>query len=115
LKEPRAVKLVKATINSKEVGKVFKADAKGIKEYIEEADEEVKQKLCTELNENSKFTINVNGKNLELTKDHVTMEVVDKVIQEEKYTPSVIEPSFGKFLWLLILSIRYWQNRILYI
>lgn len=44
LKEPRQVKLVKISVNSKEVGKVFKQDAKIIKEKLEGAEEEVKQK-----------------------------------------------------------------------
>jgi glycyl-tRNA synthetase (class II) len=35
------------------------------------------------------------GKEIRLTKEFVTFEAYDKVIQEEKYTPSVIEPSFG--------------------
>lgn len=83
------------TINSKEVGKVFKQDAKAIKEYFEEADEEIKQNLHKELTENEKLTVNIGDKSFELTKDHVTLEVIDKIIQEEKYCPSVIEPSFG--------------------
>ena len=96
LKEPKPVKLVKVNINSKNVGAAFKQDSKAIKEVIEEADEEFKQKLCTQLNEENQITINANGKDFVLTKDHVTMEVIDKIIHEEKYTPSVIEPSFGK-------------------
>jgi glycyl-tRNA synthetase len=42
LKEPKPIKLVKHSFNSKEVGKVFKQDSKAIKEYIDEATEERK-------------------------------------------------------------------------
>ncbi|CDW87462.1 glycine--trna ligase [Stylonychia lemnae] len=95
LKEPKPIKLVKHTVNSKEVGKVFKQDSKAIKEYIDEAPEERKQQLLAEMNENNQISIKVNDKDFVLTKDHVTFEVIDKILQEEKYVPSVIEPSFG--------------------
>ena len=108
MKEPRHVKLVKIIVNSKEVGKVFKQDAKAIKEFLEEAEEEVKQQLHKQLVENEKVTITIGEKSFELTKEHVTMDVVDKIVQEEKYTPSVIEPSFGKFsIIYLIICNRY--------
>lgn len=32
---------------------------------------------------------------------------------EEKYTPSVIEPSFGKNIQNYFM-VRYWKNRLLY-
>lgn len=95
LKEPRQVKLVKVTVNSKNVGKDFKQDAKIIKEFLEEAEEEVKQHLNKELAETERVVLKIGEREFTLTKEHVAMEVVDKTIQEEKYTPSVIEPSFG--------------------
>lgn len=49
-----------------------------------------------EMNENNQITIKVNDKDIVLTKEHVTLELIDKILMEEKYTPSVIEPSFGK-------------------
>lgn len=36
-----------------------------------------------------------NGKEVTLTKEFVTFETYEKTVQEEKYVPSVIEPSFG--------------------
>jgi glycyl-tRNA synthetase (class II) len=48
------------------------------------------------MNENNEVKITVNDKEFVLTKEHVTFEVVDKILMEEKYVPSVIEPSFGK-------------------
>lgn len=41
------------------------------------------------------MVLKIGEREFTLTKEHVQMEVVDKIIQEEKYTPSVIEPSFG--------------------
>ena len=51
LKEPKQVRVVKYSFNSKEVGKDFKQDAKIIKEYIEEATEERRHELVAELND----------------------------------------------------------------
>lgn len=96
LKEPVTLKLVKVTTNNKEIGKVFKQDQKPIKEFLEEACEEEKLKMMQELEANNEITIKVeNGKEFKLTKEFVTFEAYEKTVQEEKYTPSVIEPSFG--------------------
>lgn len=53
--------------------------------------------MMQDVEANNEFVIKTaNGKEFKLTKEFVTFEVHDKNIQEEKYTPSVIEPSFGK-------------------
>jgi glycyl-tRNA synthetase (class II) len=36
------------------------------------------------------------GKEVKLTKEHIAFETYEKTLHEEKYVPSVIEPSFGK-------------------
>lgn len=43
-----------------------------------------------------------NGKEVTLTKEFITLETYEKIVQEEKYVPSVIEPSFGNFYHNLI-------------
>ena len=64
----------------------------------------MKQQLHKQLVENEKITVTIGEKSHELTKAHVTIDFVDKTIQEEKYTPSVIEPSFGKSSSIILLT-----------
>ncbi len=98
LKEPVTMKLVKVTTNNKEIGKVFKQDQKPIKEYLEEASEADKMQMLQDLETKNEVVIKLeNGKEVTLTKEFVTFETYEKTVQEEKYVPSVIEPSFGKF------------------
>lgn len=86
------------TTNNKELGKAFKQDQKAIKEHLTEASNEEKMKMKNEFEANGELIITVeDGKQFKLTKDFVSFEVQEKTIQEEKYTPSVIEPSFGIF------------------
>jgi glycyl-tRNA synthetase len=97
LKEPVTIKVVKVTTNNKEIGKVFKQDQKPIKEHLETASEEEKFKMLQDMEANNEITIKLeDGKEFKLTKEFVTFEAHEKTVQEEKYTPSVIEPSFGK-------------------
>ena len=96
LAEPRQVKFVKITANKKEIGKVFKGDSKPINDLLEEATEEEKQKLMTEFEATGEATLNLaGGKQVKLNKSFVAFEMGERTQHEEKYTPSVIEPSFG--------------------
>lgn len=62
--------------------------------------------MMNDLETNNEFEIKTaNGKEFKLTKEFVTFEAQDKIIQEEKYTPSVIEPSFGNKLFSNILQV----------
>ncbi len=111
LKEPVTMKLVKVTTNNKEIGKVFKQDQKPIKEYLEEASEADKMQMLQDLETKNEVVIKLeNGKEVTLTKEFVTFETYEKTVQEEKYVPSVIEPSFGNFQNLNSLGI----GRIVY-
>ncbi len=69
--------------------------------------------MMQELDANNEITIKVGDKEFKLTKEFVTFEAYEKTVQEEKYTPSVIEPSFGKFRSYNFS--RYWQNCLLYL
>ena len=97
LPEPRLVKFVKVLPNKKEIGKTFKADSKPINDVIDEMAEEDKEKLKTEFDQTGEATINLpSGKAIKLNKDFIAFETGERNQLEEKYTPSVIEPSFGK-------------------
>jgi glycyl-tRNA synthetase len=96
LAEPRQVKFVKVSPNKKEIGKVFKQDSQPINVAIDEMSEEDKFKLKAEFDTTGEATINLaSGKQIKLNKDFVAFEQGERTQHEEKYTPSVIEPSFG--------------------
>lgn len=96
LPEPRLVKFVKVTPNKKEIGKVFKQDSKPINDVLDEMVEADKVKSMQEFESTGECTIKVaSGKEIKLNKEHITFEQCEKTQHEEKYIPSVIEPSFG--------------------
>ncbi len=96
LAEPRQVKFVKVLPNKKEIGKVYKQDSQPINVAIEEMQEEDKFKLKAEFDATGEATINLaSGKQIKLNKDFIAFEQGERTQHEEKYTPSVIEPSFG--------------------
>ena len=96
LKEPKQVKFIKVLPNKKEIGKVFKGDSKPINDFIDELTEEDKQRLLEEFNASGEATLTLPTKQIKLNKDFIGFELGEKTQHEEKYTPSVIEPSFGK-------------------
>jgi glycyl-tRNA synthetase len=115
LPEPRQVKYVKVLPNKKEIGKSFKQDSKPINDVIEEMTEEDREKLKVEFDTTGEATINLpSGKAIKLNKEFLGFDVGEKTQFEEKYIPSVIEPSFGNYLSFLTL-LRYRQNRLLYL
>jgi glycyl-tRNA synthetase len=96
LPEPKQVKFVKVLPNKKEIGKVFKGDSKPINDVLEEASEEEKLNFMKEFEATGEATLTLpSGKQVKLNKDFVAFELGEKTQHEEKYTPSVIEPSFG--------------------
>ena len=116
LPEPRQVKFVKVLPNKKEIGKIFKGDSKPINDVLDESTEEDKVNFMKEFESTGEVTLTLaTGKQVKLNKEYVTFELAEKTQFEEKYTPSVIEPSFGKFPRLIKQSIRYWKNCLLYL
>lgn len=96
LPEPRQVKFIKVLPNKKEIGKAFKQDSQPINVAIEEMNDEDKLKLKAEFDASGEATITIaSGKQVKLNKDFVAFEQGERTQHEEKYTPSVIEPSFG--------------------
>lgn len=97
LPEAKVVKFVKIIANKKEIGKVFKGDSKAINDALEELSEEDKFKLLNEFTASGEInlTLCAQGKTVKLNKDFITFEQGEKTQHEEKFCPSVIEPSFG--------------------
>lgn len=94
LKEPKTVETIKVILDKKNVSKTFKKDSKVIFEFFEGLTDEEKKPFMEQLAE-GKVNFNANGTDFELTPEMIKMENSEIKIFEEKYTPSVIEPSFG--------------------
>lgn len=62
---------------------------------MEKLNETEKEKLKAEFEKEGKFEVAVEGGNAVLTKAHIGFEEKIVNVMEEKYVPSVIEPSFG--------------------
>jgi glycyl-tRNA synthetase len=63
--------------------------------FFDSVDEDKKVVLPKEMSDKGSITINLNGTDFVLTNEFVKFESQEKKIVEEKYTPSVIEPSYG--------------------
>ncbi|MEW5306522.1 MAG: hypothetical protein WDW36_008980 [Sanguina aurantia] len=94
--EPRFVDTVKVVPNRKELGLVFKKDAKAVMEGLEGMSSEqilaAKAKLETE----GSFALSTcDGSSFTLTTGHVEIKAVQEKQSGRNFTPNVIEPSFG--------------------
>lgn len=96
LPEPKQVKFVKLNPNKKEIGKIFKQDSKPINDTMDSWTEDEKLKAMQEFESSGECTLKLaSGKEIKLNKDFIGFELCEKTQHEEKYIPSVIEPSFG--------------------
>ena len=64
-------------------------------EFFETANEETKKALAQQITDAETITITANDKEYTLTREMVSFTEETSTTQEEKYTPHVIEPSFG--------------------
>lgn len=76
------------------IGKTYKSLGKQIKEHLDGLKEDGIRALGAQLASGS-AKITVNGQEVELTKEAVTIKTVTQKISVNEYTPGVIEPSFG--------------------
>lgn len=84
------------TVNKKDIGKNFKQEAQPINVVLEELTEAEKAKFLNDMKTNNEIIIKTAaGKEIKLGPELVQFEQYEKQIQEIKYIPSVIEPSFG--------------------
>lgn len=93
--DPIQVTNVVFALDMKVVGKEFKALGKDIKSFIEELSDEDKVSLKGKWDEANSLTVDIKGKEVVLNETHLKITEVTKTVSEEKYTPWVIEPSFG--------------------
>jgi glycyl-tRNA synthetase len=91
LKEPVKVENLIAEPQKKKLGPKFGKDAKAILTAFEAMDEDAIKTIKAAMEADGKAMVG----DFELAADMVTFKVEKKNVVEMKYTPSVIEPSFG--------------------
>ena len=112
--EPLTIEEYQIDINKKRFGPKFKKDAKAVEDAIEALTQDMREKLCLEMQREGKISIAVkdadNG-SVELERDLVKIEKRRRVEHSREYTPNVIEPSFGigRILYSLIEHV-YWSR-----
>lgn len=94
LDEPRDVEMAKLKFDRKALGKTFKANQRAVSRALEAHAESWAdfEPIATAL-ESDEGKATVDG--FEITKGMVTWKKTTKKVREIKFTPSVIEPSFG--------------------
>ncbi len=95
LSQPKQVKILNLLPNKLKIGKDLKQFSKNLLGYLENFNEEEKEKLKGQLERNEKVLVTLEGKEFEITKEMVSFTEEEKTVIEEKFVPSVIEPSFG--------------------
>ena len=91
LPEPIFVDRLVIEPNKKAIGPRFKGDQKSVIAALENADEDECLRIKAALNAEGKAVV----AGFEITEDLVDFKEEKKTVVEVKYTPSVIEPSFG--------------------
>lgn len=92
LDKPLQMERLLAEPNKKLIGPRFKGDQKVVTAAIESLSEEEVQSLKASLEQDGQAVV---GGQFTVTSDLVSFSVEKKIVSEEKYTPSVIEPSYG--------------------
>ena len=90
---PVEIEVAKLKFNRKLIGMVFKKDARAVSTALDALAEDWKdfEPIAKALDADGKTTID----GFEVTKDMVSWAQTKKKVHEAKFTPSVIEPSFG--------------------
>ncbi|KAG7352031.1 glycyl-tRNA synthetase [Nitzschia inconspicua] len=90
---PKEMDVAKLKFDRKAIGMVYKKDARMVSSALEALAEDWKdfEPIAKALEAEGKATVD----GYEVTKDMVTWEKTTKKVHEVKFTPSVIEPSFG--------------------
>lgn len=92
LSEAKTVEITEMVPNKQVMGKAFKKEAKSVTDLLANLSLEDISKFESELESQGEFQLNDSVK---ITKDMVQVKRQTKQVHVEKFTPSVIEPSFG--------------------
>lgn len=90
---PKEIEIAKLKYDRKALGMAFKKDARAVSGALDALAEDWKdfEPIATALEADGKTTVD----GFEITKDLVSWTKIKKLVHERKFTPSVIEPSFG--------------------
>lgn len=94
LDPPVEVDVVELTVEKSKFGKLFKKEASVIIEALEALPEAEKLEIESQLNTGN-CQKDLGAGVVQLSRDMLSFKKVRKIIHEEVYTPSVIEPAFG--------------------
>lgn len=104
LKESKIERTVAIKANKGEIGKALGKNTGKVIKYLTELSSEEKEAIKKQLEDAKEVTVIPNkqveieyeeGQKVKINKNLVTVEIEEKNVMEEKYLPSVIEPSFG--------------------
>jgi len=111
--EPQIRQVVTVTPVKKEIGPVFKGDAKAVYDFFENLSEQKALSLKEQLEATGEAKIKIEGgKELTLKKQMVTIVQKEEKVSGENFTPHVIEPSFGiGRIVYSILEQSYWARK----
>jgi glycyl-tRNA synthetase len=93
LDQPKEIEIAKLKFDRKLLGQVFKGDQRVVSGILEELAEDWSdfEPIASALEADGKTVV----EGYEVTKEMMTWTKAKKMVHEIKYTPSVIEPSFG--------------------
>jgi glycyl-tRNA synthetase len=93
LDKPQEIEIAKLKFNRKALGQAFKQDQRTVSGALEALAEDWEDfaPIAEELEKNGKVTVD----GFEVTSEMLTYTKNKKMVHEIKFTPSVIEPSFG--------------------
>ncbi len=95
LPQPITKQLVRVVMNKGNIYKTFKGKNTAIVEKLDKLTNDEKEELFTQFTEKGHVELKVQEEVITLGKDIVSFEKYEHTQVEEKFTPGVIEPSFG--------------------
>ncbi|KAH9256344.1 glycine-tRNA ligase [Batrachochytrium salamandrivorans] len=93
--KPIRVPFTKMEGLKKEIGSAFKKQAGVVLAYLESLDKDASVELDNKLNTTSPLPVQIGTETFMLNRNHCKLIQGEKVMNEERYYPHVIEPSFG--------------------
>eukprot|EP01104_Vermistella_antarctica_P020424 TRINITY_DN8727_c0_g1_i1.p1 TRINITY_DN8727_c0_g1~~TRINITY_DN8727_c0_g1_i1.p1 ORF type:complete len:682 (+),score=191.16 TRINITY_DN8727_c0_g1_i1:168-2048(+) len=108
---PQVAQVTEAVPDKGKVGRAFKREGKLVMDHLaamEQADV-LQLQTCQGANADGTVKVEVDGKEYELTKDMLKFKEGEKKISGRRFTPSVVEPSFGigRLLYCLLEHAHY--------
>ncbi|EFC40211.1 predicted protein [Naegleria gruberi] len=109
--EPLEEREIVVEFSHQKLGKRYKNDTKILLEHLSGLSKEKKSQYQTELETNHKISLDINGKNFQLSKDDISFVECVKKVYGEKITPHIIDLSFSVSRILLsLLEHVFWTR-----